>query len=153
MKPRDAVRAEQRLDALFAKINDLPDDPEIQSHWARYLCVLVSGYIETAVKAIFRHYAESKCDAKVLNFTEKSLGRFQNPHTERILELARNFSPDWENELSNLISDEIKQAINSIVANRHQIAHGSDVGLTYTRVKDYYNNVKRFIDKMAKIIQ
>lgn len=46
MKPLDVVSFEHRLDSLFERIIDLGDDLEMQANWAKYLCVLVSGYLE-----------------------------------------------------------------------------------------------------------
>lgn len=42
-------RLRQRLDATFKRVNLAPADAELQSDFSRYLCVLVSGYVETAV--------------------------------------------------------------------------------------------------------
>jgi hypothetical protein len=60
MKPADVHRFEQRLNMLFQKASALSDDLELQAHFARYLCVLVSGYLETAIAQIYSDYAERK---------------------------------------------------------------------------------------------
>jgi hypothetical protein len=39
-----------------------------------------------------------------------------------------------------------KDAIDSIMANRHQIAHGKDVGITVARVKEYLEKVVEIVD-------
>ena len=60
MKPLDVVSFEHRLDSLFERIIDLGDDLEMQANWAKYLCVLVSGYLEVSVKSVFREYAKKQ---------------------------------------------------------------------------------------------
>ena len=47
MKNIEVIRYQQRLDDLFKKIVAFAEDIELQSHWARYLCILVSGFLET----------------------------------------------------------------------------------------------------------
>jgi len=42
-------------------------------------------------------------------------------------------------------ADEIKDAIGSIVGNRHLIAHGRDTSLTLSRVSDWFQAVREFI--------
>jgi hypothetical protein len=42
-------RLKQRLDATFERAGRVGSDLELQSDFARYLCVLVSGYMEKAV--------------------------------------------------------------------------------------------------------
>ena len=67
MRNTEVVRFEQRLDDLFAKIEDVPD-LELKSHWARYLCILVSGYLETSVRAIYGEYSKNRANDNVANY-------------------------------------------------------------------------------------
>jgi len=129
-----------RLDALFAKIDDLPaGDIEIQSHWARYLCVLVGGFIDFAVQEIHIEYSRAHGAAPtVLQYVESRLRRTYNFNTEDILQLAGAFDPLIALELREELQGEPKDAIDSINNNRNLIAHGADVGITYVRIKRYY---------------
>jgi hypothetical protein len=106
----------------------------------------VSGFLESSVRAIYSQYAITKAEPKVANFVESELKSFQNPKMERILELTRSFSPQWEEHLRNSTEGELKDAVNSIVANRNRIAHGEDVGITYARIQYYYQKAIRVIE-------
>lgn len=57
MKNRETIQAKDRLDDLFSRVNEFSGDLELQSHWARYLCVRVSGFIETSIRSILSEYA------------------------------------------------------------------------------------------------
>lgn len=46
-----------RLDVMFALAAKQGADEEVLSHWARYLCVLTSGFIEVSLKSILSEYA------------------------------------------------------------------------------------------------
>lgn len=141
----DILRYQMRLDNLFRKFDDLITYPEILSHWSRYLCILVSGYIEESVHVIFREYSRSKSSPYVANYVETKLAAFQNPKMGLILELNGAFNQEWRVELEKEVEGEIKDSINSIVDVRNKVAHGKDVGITPSVLKNYYKNAKKFV--------
>lgn len=160
MKNRQAASHRQRLDNLFALFEAFLKDPEVkphwaryhelQSHWAIYLCVLTSGFLEASVREIYGHYASEKAAPNVANFVLDRLEGFQNPKMEKILELTKSFNRGWESDLRVATEGEIKDAVDSIVANRHLIAHGRPVGITYVRIKNYYENAVKVIDLIER---
>ena len=144
------VRYRQRLDQLFARIAGLSGDLELQSHWSRYLCVLASGFLEVSVRAIYIDYGKTKATPYVANFVERQLNDFQNPKMEKILELAKSFNPAWEAELRIATEGELKDSVDSIVTNRNRIAHGEDVGITYSRIHSYYQKAQKVVELVSK---
>ena len=73
MRTVEIVRQKQRLDELFEKIRALDTDVELQSHWSRYLCVLVLGFIENSLRTILSKFAEQRADKRVANYVESQL--------------------------------------------------------------------------------
>ncbi len=146
MNTLEAVRYKQRLDNLFGQISVFSGNPELQSQWARYLCVLVSGFLETSICAIYGEFARRTASPYVANFVKCELSSFQNPKMGKILDLTRAFNPQWANQLEVATEGQLKDAVNSVVANRIQIAHGRDVGITYARIKDYYEDVIQVVN-------
>ena len=144
MKNQEISSNKQRLDNLFKKITST--DTDLQSHWARYLCILVSGFLETSVRIIYREYAKSKATPQVANFVEGKLEDFQNPKMEKILQLTGLFSKEWADELRLKTKDELKDAVDSIANNRNQIAHGGSVGISYSQIKSYYDRAIEVIE-------
>ncbi|MGB7874597.1 MAG: hypothetical protein WBL25_09460, partial [Anaerolineales bacterium] len=95
--------------------NTLPQgELELLSNWAKYLCVLVSGFIEWSVKELYGRYPESRANDKIGNYIKKTLKRSRNMTMDQIVEIANRFSVDWGEELDN-IDDQLKTAINSVV--------------------------------------
>ena len=139
MKNQEISSNKQRLDNLFKKITAFSTDTDLQSHWARYLCILVSGFLETSVRIIYREYAKSKATPQVANFV-------QNPKMEKILQLTGLFSKEWANELRLETEGELKDAVDSIANNRNQIAHGGSVGISYSQIKSYYDRAIEVIE-------
>jgi len=141
----------QRLDNLFKAIKAESWEEEIQSHWAKYLCVLVSGFIETSIRVLLSEYARKRSAKEVANYVESNLENFRNPNMERICILVGNFNPEWRQNLENTIDEEVRGAINSIVANRNRIAHGEWVGVTLITIEDYYKRSLRMIDLIESL--
>jgi hypothetical protein len=150
MRNIEVHRQTQRLDNLFSLISTVSDDVETRSHWAKYLCVLVSGFVETSVRSIFSHYAQTKAAPTVANFVKVSLRRFQSVKMETILQLARSFDPAWAEELYEATEGEYKDAIDSITANRNLISHGESVEITYARIKNYYERAQEVLELLEQ---
>ncbi len=141
----------ERLDSLFTKTANFSDDLELQAHWAKYLCILVSGFIESSIRGIFYNYAKSKSNISVSKFVENNLKLFYNPKMEKILHLTSKFNLEWERELRESTKGELKDSIDSIVANRNQIAHGENVNISFSLMRGYYNNAVKVINKIEDI--
>lgn len=143
---REVLRYRRRLDHLFGQIAVLSEDHELQAQWARYLCILVSGFLEVSVRAIYGEYARNKAVPYVANFVDSQLEFFRNPKMGSILDLTGAFSREWEEKLRDATEGQLKTAVDSVVANRHRISHGEDVGITYTRIKEYYASVLKVVE-------
>ncbi len=147
----DVVRSKQRLDNLFSKVSSLNYDPELQSHWARYLCVLVSGHLETSIKAIYIDYAKTKSGPAVANYVASSLQNLYNPNMNRLLNLASSFNPTWGEILKSQTEGQLADQVNTVVNNRNVIAHGGAQGLSFVRMKEYYESVLKVLEIIDKL--
>jgi len=141
----EITRQRQRLDDLFQKVRTFPD-AEAQSHWSRYLCVLVSGFLENSVRITYTEYARKCANPSVADFVESRLRQFQNPKMGTILELAGGFSQEWRQRLEKDTTGQLSESVNSIVGNRHKIAHGESVGLTLHTLLQYYGDALKVVD-------
>lgn len=141
----------KRLDATFERAKDVGQDTELQSDFARYLCVLVSGYIEQAIVHIVLGHARESNTPTLERFVERRTRRFANAKIGRIQELLGDFDADWRKEFEELLVDEQRDAVNSIVSQRNIIAHGGSVEVTYLRIKKYYQEAQCVIDRVAEV--
>lgn len=123
-----------------------PNNFELQSHWARYLCVLVSGFLEKSIHVILTEIAQQQSAPNIANYVGNKVRDLQNPKMEKILELLGYFNSDWSQRVRQATDGEIREAVDSIVNNRNQIAHGESVGISFLRVSEYYNKVITAID-------
>lgn len=151
MRPQKVSSYIQRLDHLFKQVDHAAvGDIELQAHWAKYLCVLVSGLIEVGVREMYGQFAKDRSAPEVANFVARALGQFQNAKMNKILDLVGGFDPEWEEDLRTKTEGEVKDAVDSIVANRHIIAHGGQVGITIASMTRYYEAVKTLISIMEE---
>ncbi|MCA9076038.1 MAG: hypothetical protein KDA93_13505 [Planctomycetaceae bacterium] len=146
MKNIDVVRHKQRLDATFDKAKELNGDPELLAHWARYLCVLASGFIEASVRTIVAEYATKRASPEIAHFIGKSLKSFSNAKMSKIYEVASQFGNDFGDKLIQSMDEEYEAAVDSIVSNRHQIAHGRNVGIGLVTIQQYYKSAVKAVE-------
>jgi hypothetical protein len=140
----------QRLDELFKTAGGLSSDLEMQSHWTRYLCVLVSGFLENSVELCLSEYSKRVSNPLVSNFVSAKLVGFQNPKMGPILELLGSFSPDWRAQIETATQGQLSDSVNSIIGNRNKIAHGESVSLSIGSLTAYYKDAVIVIELLQK---
>lgn len=151
LKTVQIVRHKQRLDALFEKGSSFSDDPELLANWSKYLCVLVSGFIEESVRVLILNYVKSKAAPEIEHFVGRRIRSFRNAKMSNIITLLGDFSEEFKIQIESVTEGELKDAIDSVVQNRHQISHGRTIGITFVTIKEYYKrvlNVLEYIEAM-----
>ena len=144
-------RRAQQLDAAFQRVAGLQPDAEVLSDFARYLCVLVSGYLEQSVIELAMEHVRLHSHASVQRHVERRLRRFTTANAERIIQLMGSFDPDWQRDLEAYLIDARKDAVDGVIALRHAISHGRSADLTYIRVKEYYTRIKDVVNHIADL--
>lgn len=143
---RKPVSPQERaiVDAIaFAK--GLSEGSPERAMIARHVCVLASGLVETVVRDHLIHFTRNtKPKSELVRYVEQSLDRFQNPEFARILDVVGRFSPAWRQALEQ-VDDSVKSAINSVVSNRHLIAHGRDSGISLRQIEEYFHRIRSFV--------
>lgn len=148
MRDRDLDRQLHAVQSLFQRTRAASgDDIELMSHWARYLCVLCAGYLENALAAVYSDFCRRKSSDPVANFAVSTLEKIANPKTHRFLEVAGRFKPAWRDELTSFVDEDGRRdAIDSIMSNRHLIAHGGRSDITIARMSDYFAKSIRVVE-------
>ena len=134
------------------------NNPESQAHSAKYLAVLVSGYLEQAVKELLLHYSSQGARKQISRYIEETWPISRNMTTDNIKTILHQFNEKWSEEfLSWLGQDESRKGhINSIVTWRNSIAHGQEsntTGVTLVSVRNAFSTIEdlvSFIETMVK---
>jgi hypothetical protein len=138
----------QKLDHIFDLSNRLTEDDELSAQYARYLCVLVSGYIEESIRLLLVDYAQRRSSPEILRYVRLKTKSVTNLKSSKIKELLVSFSEEWVTHYEEKVSDESIDAIDSVVANRHNIAHGKNTNISLGVVRNYYALVKPVIKEL-----
>jgi len=140
-------RQYNRITDLITKAKEFEPDDVLRSHLTKYICVLCSGFIENSVYHTFSDLADSSCPPSVvLTYTKSQLYKIQNANSEKIRALAKSFNPDWHDTIRDFLQEENRgAAINYILKDRHNIAHGRNSDITILKLEDYLNKTVEVI--------
>jgi len=135
----ELTRQYNRIKALIEKAKEFEPDDVLRSHLTKYICVLCSGFIENSIYHTFSDIAENSCSPSVvLTYAKSQLYKIQNANSEKIRDLAKAFNPDWDDALRLFLQENNRgAAINYILKDRHNIAHGRDSDITIVKLEDY----------------
>ncbi|GAC17492.1 HEPN domain-containing protein [Paraglaciecola arctica] len=147
-----------RIDSLIKSYIAEDSSPESQAHSAKYLAVLVSGYLEQAIKELLLHYASKGARPQISRYIEETWPRSRNMNTKNINDILAQFNSKWSEEFSSWLEqeDNRKRNINSIVRWRNGIAHGQEsntTGVTLVSVRTAFTTIVglvTLIDAMVK---
>lgn len=145
---------ERKLDNLFIEVSKLDEDHYFKPHLAKYLCIQVSGYLENVVKELVSNFHDKTCKKETGNFVNKKLKNFTNVDDRRLCELLNSFNIEWETKYSGNISKEKIESLNSVVSQRHLIAHGQESrsNITYNQIVKYFQDLKVIVSLLEQII-
>jgi hypothetical protein len=150
MKTIELVRQEASLRHLIKRVghDSTTRALDMQSHWARYLCVLTSGFVENVARTLYGEYTlKNSYSPAVVRYAKKQLDGIQNPKAEKLVALAAAFDPMWGRDLSAFLDQEYRSdSINAIMSNRHLIAHGRSSNITVGQVNLYFSKVVQVAD-------
>ena len=145
------------IDAVFARADRISHIKEawmeeVLADYARYLCILVMGFLERSVERVFQDYVDSLGDPRVSSYVEEKFQYERFMRVADIREIAKEFDQDWENRLNSKMTDKHKAAIGNLHSQRKNIAHGRDSDLTYRQVYDAYNLIKETVGFLEEIV-
>lgn len=148
----EVSRLQLRLDATLKRAPQSTADIEVQADFAKYFCVLISGFLENAIIALVLDVAQRRSAPEIALFVERQLDYWMNPTCEKIAQLLGNFKQDWRIAAEKYLVDERKATVNSLVALRNKIAHGESVGTSLAQVNDYYKTVLDVVNFVADLV-
>ncbi|WP_202904920.1 HEPN domain-containing protein [Neptunomonas antarctica] len=146
-----------RITNLF-NVYDNVSDPAEQAHNAKYLAVLVSGYLEQAIKELLLHYTFQGARPQISRYIEETWPISRNMNTQNINDILGQFNSKWSEDFLYWLEqdDNRKSNINSIVRWRNGIAHGQEsntTGVTLVSVRNAFSTIGdlvSFIDGKVK---
>jgi hypothetical protein len=141
----EVARLESLVDGAFSRYSELPTGSQVQSDFARYLCVLVAGFMEQATQELALEWCRKQSSPSIQRFAAQQLDRLQNVNSDRLCKTVGSFSADWRAELEADFKDELA-ALSGLMGNRHLIAHGGTVTVSYAQVRESFDQIKVLVE-------
>lgn len=126
-----------------------PDDDEARAHWAKYLCVLIAGYMEFAVRHSLLEHARLNSSETVYSYVSHRFSWFDGRRMSSVMEMLGRFSDDWVAALSALAGDQRGAAVTNVVLARHQVAHAGATDVTLEQLRLWFPLANEVLDAIA----
>ncbi|GGT03034.1 hypothetical protein GCM10010240_40530 [Streptomyces griseoviridis] len=123
---------------------------ELTSHYARYLCVLVSGFVEQSVKELVTEYCRNRSAEPIQRYVGSQLKRLRNIDSEKLKQLIESYSVDWWRIILDKYPDQL-ESIGSIATVRNNVSHGGDAGITMSTIRQYFNDACVLMDELSDL--
>jgi hypothetical protein len=146
-----------KADALSALFKRTLEDRSLPDFLAgplgHYFCVAVAGFLETAHGDIFSSYVNNKAHPRVAQYASSMLRSVNNPKATKFIQSAQRFDDAWARKLEAFVEEDSgrrRGAIDSIMSNRHLIAHGKNSNISIRQVRHYFESsleVLTFIER------
>lgn len=149
------VRYRGRIKALLASVH-AEDDIEKLAHWAKYISVLTSGYLEQSIKEVLLDHSGRSASPRVARYIEQSWPGSRNMNTETIGNILGKFDAKWRSSFDEWLADEDgrKGWINAVVDSRNKIAHGEEsntTGVTIRSVSERFQCACGLVDLLEAL--
>lgn len=130
------------------------DSLELLGHWGKYACIACSGYIEFALRSSLQNHVKKKATSEVLCYVNRGLDGVQNPKAEKFVSTLHCFSSKWGSQIEAFFASNpsSKTAIDSLMANRHLIAHGRPCSVSLLQVEGYFKDANLAVDFVDQLL-
>lgn len=148
------IEEERRLNEAFERARDFDALGPLSVDLSRYLVVLVAGWMEQSAFELARARCRRDASGPVQSFSLAHLDRTRNARHEELLDLVGRFDKGWRDQLDSFITSDKKEAINSIIGLRNQVAHGNPWthNASVARVSNYFESCRTVIHHIADIL-
>ena len=140
---------QRRIERLIGHAQQAVDD-ELQAELARYLCILVSSLVEERCRERASTFAQARSAPEVARFVRAQMKRFRSPSSANIRDFFGGFDATRAKDWYDGLADDQRDALDSIAANRNQLAHGVSVGLSLGRLAAYRQRVREAMKKLDR---
>ncbi|GAA4327732.1 hypothetical protein GCM10023115_41690 [Pontixanthobacter gangjinensis] len=143
---------EKKLDNLFDLVQNVEDE-EQQAILSKFLCIRASGFVESSIRNLIAEFTDGSAPKQIQSYVGKETKYITNLRYDRLSKLLGTFDSSWKEELEEKISEEQKSALNTIVSNRNNIAHGENDAISYSLMFNYYSRIKEVVEILKNIVR
>jgi len=102
--------------------------------------------VEQALAELYYDFANRHSSTPVASYVGRRVRRVQNVNVERLQQLVGDFDQTWAADLNAFLTEQLRNALNSVVANRNRIAHGDSVSVGLAQMKAWLSDVVTILE-------
>lgn len=130
------------LNDIESRINDLPALDKARCYLTNYALIRACGTVEFVYRSIVADHFSQLGNPRLDTYLDSTIRQGSNSAKyDNMKSLLKKFDPQWSSTFSNLVTvqttdgQRLISASNSLVANRHQFAHGRQPSATFLDIK------------------
>ena len=142
------------LDSLKTKTEN-ENDEEVKSYLVKLMCVRTAGLLEVFLKTRISEYSKGKMPPEINRFLTSKFKDITNLKSSKFEDVLNSFSVDWRDKFRSYLDDheQEKLSLDSVIAQRHNIAHGQPSNIGLASMVQYYDDVKSIVVYLDTIIK
>lgn len=146
------------LDHINDSIRALGITSPVSPYLTKYAVIRACGAIEVSFKNIVVDFCSKRSKKQVKRFIYMRVAKGSaNPSQDNILNILNQFDEDWKKAYkTNLNADPDKQqlidSLQSLVDARNDFAHGGNPTLSIADVLAHFDNAKKVIEHIDRVI-
>lgn len=151
MKTQQYIR---ELDSLKTKTEN-EEDEEVKSYLVKLLCVRTAGLLEVFLKTRISEYSNGKVPNEINRFLTLKFRDITNLRSSKFEDVLTSFSVSWGDMFRAYLNnhEQEKTSLDSVIAQRHNIAHGQPSNIGSASMVQYYTDVKSIVLFLDTIIR
>lgn len=132
-------QVQDRLQEINLLVSVDTSNDAMADHWGRYLCIVVAGFLESALREIYESYANETAAGNLAKYVSSQIGyTIGTPNADRIIRTAQAFNDAWADELRSFLAEDGRRAsINAIISQRNAFAHGDLSTISPVQVQEH----------------
>ena len=146
------AQEEKKLDSLFEVVQNVEDE-EQKALLSKFLCVRASGFVESSIRNLIAEFTDGTSPHQIQSYINKEVRYITNLKYRRLIEVLSDFDKKWADQFESQVNDEQKAALNTVVSNRNNIAHGENDAISYVLMVEYYQRIKEVVHILKAIIK
>ncbi|MDP3778634.1 MAG: HEPN domain-containing protein [bacterium] len=154
MNSQSALLLLNAIDQTIHEIDGISGSNDlVDAYLAKFLVVYICGMYEEVIETAFTDFfVRNTSRQEVVTYARDSVAKsFMNPKFDKLMKLIGSFgNATWTSALKSMSSERI--ALDSIVENKNNIAHGHGAIITLLDIKQYYINSRPLIEKFDELL-
>jgi len=128
--------------------------PQLDSYLAQFLSVKLCGLYEESIEQMVRDRAQRTGDAAIAAYVSWAADKlFKNPDYSTIKGMIGTLDSQKAKQLDTRFTSDKQLALNSIVTNRHSVAHGKPANVTMRDVVGFFRKSRHIVPVLEDLLK